>query len=173
MQKFDNLSRPLAHGKFSTVYDLDCAVLKAYKDCAYDLFLQACKEMAETHDSTFHLPTIFYHTHSCPEHLKQEPDKEGNSLVIVEYLYKLVDDDLYARQYDAEVEGYYEKDIYPWVGISEALDKTLYFLEEFYESNNMQDRCYRWDLHGNNIMQRLDGTLVITDPWCVSLDNHI
>ena len=28
---------------------------------------------------------------------------------------------------------------------------------------------YGWDLHGNNIMERSDGTPVITDPWIVSL----
>lgn len=50
--------------------------------------------------------------------------------------------------------------------------QSLARMEQLYETmRNLADigeeQGYSWDLHGNNIMERSDGTPVITDPWIV------
>lgn len=52
-------------------------------------------------------------------------------------------------------------------------DQSMRRMERLYKTmQNLyyfgQQEGYSWDLHGNNIMQRADGTPVITDPWVVS-----
>lgn len=51
--------------------------------------------------------------------------------------------------------------------------QSLARMERLYETmRNLaaigEEQAYSWDLHGNNIMERSDGTPVITDPWIVA-----
>lgn len=74
-------------------------------------------------------------------------------------------DDFYAQKQ-------YERDsILHWERIADNSDsmKLIYNLystmQDLYDI--ARENNFNWDLHGNNIMSRTDGTPVITDPWTV------
>lgn len=75
---------------------------------------------------------------------------------------------LYHREDEAEVAGYAEKDSDLWGGFGLELDKALNTLDNAWDSMDDYDKP-EWDLRTSNIMQREDGTLVITDPWSEEL----
>lgn len=61
---------------------------------------------------------------------------------------------------EAESSGYCDTDSGLWKGyFNKSFDKYLKVLEDSIAKG------VEWDLHANNIMQRKDGTPVITDPW--------
>lgn len=71
---------------------------------------------------------------------------------------------LYDREDEAEMAGYAEK----VSGLWGELDRALDTLDNAWNSMDDYDKP-EWDLRSSNIMQRKDGTLVITDPWSEEL----
>ena len=62
---------------------------------------------------------------------------------------------------EAQDQGWYEHDPAVWRGLEDiSLDKVLDLLQSRFNPSEM---C--WDLRDTNIMQRKDGSLVVTDPW--------
>lgn len=62
---------------------------------------------------------------------------------------------------EAQDQGWYEHDPAVWRVLGDnCLDKVLDLLENRF---NWAEMC--WDLRDSNIMQRKDGSLVVTDPW--------
>lgn len=137
-------------GGFSMVWDLTelinkPVVLKMTDDECYIKFL----EFVKLNSALKHLPTVHDH------------------IVINDCSYVLMDKLYYANKFNnsyAQEQGWWEADICAWKDLSDSLDYTLDKLEYFYESN-YKEHGLHWDLHDSNIMQDVNGTLVIIDPW--------
>lgn len=152
IEHLDNLllTQSKWRGVNSKVYDLGLCVLKVFKnDPAYLMFL----DFIESVGYNKHLPKIYDHIIYKDMHL-----------VLIEKLDRISDEGLSFRQQDAEIQGWHERDICPWLWIEDSLDKVLYVLEKYCQEA-LEDLSVEWDLHGKNIMER-NGVLVITDPWC-------
>lgn len=141
IEKADNMWR----GAFSMVYylaDLHMCV-KETDDVAYIKFV--------------HLAMKYKH--------KNFPEIYGTNCINGTYyifMERLYHSELTHTHADgAEMQGYHEYDTGLWKGFNDELDSALLILDYTLES----DHSLTIDLRPSNIMERLDGTLVITDPF--------
>ena len=142
---FIDFTVPNTTGSFSIVYPLFeyKMVLKVTEDEAYLEFLSFV--IKNPHLKC--VPVIYDHQII-----------NGTSYILMEML-----EHSYTGNEDrAESQGWYEKGVELWEGYERELDKTLDTLKSYHYNNNLD---FDWDLREQNIMQRLNGDLVITDPW--------
>ncbi|UZV41315.1 hypothetical protein vBVpaMR16F_249 [Vibrio phage vB_VpaM_R16F] len=141
-------------GGFSEVYDLGGDyVLKVTEDESYLSFF---KLLTEYMTGNKHFPVIYDYwvIDNC-------------YYILMEKLYH---HDLFISE-EAEMAGYYSYDARLWSGISGSLNKSLDILESWFNIKHKEDDLH-WDLRDSNVMQRKDGTLVITDPFSESEYNN-
>lgn len=139
--------KPSWRGGFSNVYDVgeDC-VLKVTEDGVYLSFFKLITEHCR---GDKHFPVIYDYWVI-----------NGCYYILME---KLEHHDLFISE-EAEMAGYYGYDTGLWTRISASLDKALHKLDAWFDTYHKEDGLY-YDLRDSNVMQRKDGTLVITDPF--------
>lgn len=133
-------------GSFSTVYylgELDVCV-KETNDFAYLKFLHKIRG-----ENNKHFPKIYGIFHV-----------DGSYYVFME---KLNHSEIVHTHADgAEIQGYHEYDTGLWKGVfGEDFDTALLILDDI----EYRNPTLTLDLRPQNIMERSDGTLVITDPF--------
>lgn len=138
-------------GGFSEVYDLGCnCVLKVTEDIPYLSFFRMIEQ--EINNEDLHLPVIYDHwvINDCYYITMEKLEHHDLNISL-----------------EADCAGYYCYDSGLWLGVNKSLDKTLDKLDTWFNTFKEQDGL-TWDLRDTNIMQRKDGTLVITDPFSES-----
>ena len=157
----------ISSGYFSTVYEVDeHTVLKLTKDredAAYDAFAKFCMN-----NPSKHLPKITWvgqvgnRTGYLIERLIPY---EGEMATLVSSIMRLklieAGADSASRNGHSSAEGL-DRLLQPTF-LGPELDTAAHLLAREFENLNSGD--FRWDLHGDNVMSRLDGTPVYTDPW--------
>lgn len=138
-------------GSYSSVYYVsDTLVVKVTNDVAYLKFAEFISDNRDLQ----HLPKI------------HDKIVSGNlTYLLMDKLYNIEDEQLSIMNITAENAGWYEKDAEVWMGIVDTLDTTLTKLVEFWNVN-YERYGLQWDLHDGNMMQDINGGLVILDPWC-------
>lgn len=136
-------------GSFSVVHLLDNHyALKVTKDEAYLSFLEVVENCHEV-SVLNHLPKIY-----------DRVEIEDIHYILMERLYEFESE----NEWEAEIAGYCEKDSGLWWDISDSLNKALEYVDA--EAVSRED-IYKDDYRTSNLMETKDGTIVITDPWCV------
>jgi 3-deoxy-D-manno-octulosonic acid (KDO) 8-phosphate synthase len=151
MQQLQISNKFVGSGCYAKVFETDDPdiVVKTYRyDTSYDLFL---KYISTRGGVDKHLPLI----HSV-EHNEDEDITE----VYMEKLYKLPSNHPAVRLYFKSTGRW--SNVNGWMGHSKSLDESLEALQEKTEELGYS---VPMDIHEDNVMQRADGTLVITDPW--------
>lgn len=142
-------------GGFSAVYNVpkrEDLVLKVTEDEPYLIYLDLVKNIDTPHKPIIH----------------DQIEINGAMYILTERLYFIKDEDVaYLDERACEV-GWWEHDTQPWGGLSKSFDYLLDVLDKEFNRrwDSYYDRVY-FDLRDTNIMQREDGTLVITDPFSV------
>lgn len=149
-QKLSTCERAV-DGSYSSVYYVsDTLIVKVTNDVAYLKFV----EFTSDNRNLLHLPKI------------HDKIVSGNlTYLLMDKLYNIVDEQLSIMNITAENAGWYEKDAEVWMGVVDTLDTTLTKLVEFWNVN-YEKYDLQWDLHDGNMMQDINGGLVILDPWC-------
>ena len=157
----------LSSGYFSTVYEVDeHTVLKLTKDredAAYDAFAKFCMN-----NPSKHLPKITWAGQVGNRSgylIERLIPYEGEMATLVSSIMRLklieAGADSASRNGHSSAEGL-DRLLQPTF-LGPELDTAAHLLAREFENLNSGD--FRWDLHGDNVMSRLDGTPVYTDPW--------
>ena len=149
MFEYIEVSDNYENGSFSSVHILDNDyVLKVTDDEAYLSFLKVV-EMCNCNKTLKHLPVVYDRiTIECVDY------------ILMKRLYEFESE----NEWEAECAGYADKDSSIWWDICDSLNIAFEYINR---QSDLMGNKYQDDYRTSNLMETKDGTIIITDPWCV------